>query len=137
MQVVVVAGQDRAREETMDYGRVVVVEDLGSVKLQPARPAIYDRDIGLRLLFEDPGSGVEHYLIRYPAGLQTCLHQHSSAHTVVVLEGRLEVNGRVVSPGTYCHFPAGEVMRHAPADGESCLLLFIFDGPVDVEPLEE
>lgn len=121
----------------MEYGNVVVVEDLRSAQLGSDRPSIYDRDIGSRLLYEDPASGAEHYLIRYPAGVRTKLHRHSSAHTVVVLEGRLEVNGRAVGPGAYCHFPAGEPMRHAPAGEDPCLLLFIFDGPVDAEPLED
>ena len=54
----------------------------------------------------------------------------------MVLDGRLEVNNQVVGPGAYCHFPPGETMRHAPADGDSCLFVIIFDGPVDVQPLD-
>jgi len=121
----------------MDYGRAVIVDGLGSVGLEASRSVIYDREIGLRLLFEDPGSGAEHYLIRYPAGLRTRRHRHSAAHTIVVLDGRLEVNGHLVGPGAYCHFPAGEAMRHAPADGAACLFVIIFDGPVDVQPLDD
>jgi quercetin dioxygenase-like cupin family protein len=121
----------------MDYGRAVIVDALRSVELGPARSVIYDREIGLRLLYEDPGSGAEHYLIRYPAGLRTRLHRHAAAHTIVVLDGRLEVNGQVIGPGAYCHVPAGEAMRHAPADGHGCLFFVVFGGPVDVEPLDE
>jgi len=51
---------------------------------------------------------------------------------MVVLEGSLVANGRVVGPSSYCHFPAGEVMTHAPAPGTSCLFVIIFDGPFDV-----
>jgi quercetin dioxygenase-like cupin family protein len=120
----------------MDYGRAVIVDSLRSVVLGPSQSVIYDREIGLRLLYQDPDSGTEHYLIRYPAGLKTRLHRHSAAHTIVVLEGRLEVNGQVVGPGAYCHFPPGEPMRHAPAEDGSCLFVIIFSGPVDVEPLE-
>ena len=121
----------------MDYGRAVIVDSLRSVALEPARSVIYDREISLRLLYEDPGSGAEHYLIRYPAGLLTRPHRHSAAHTIVVLDGRLQVNDQVVGPGSYCHFPPGEPMRHAPADGDSCLFVIVFSGPVDVEPLDE
>jgi quercetin dioxygenase-like cupin family protein len=121
----------------MEYGRAAIVDRLRSVELGPARSVIYDREIGLQLLYEDPDSGAEHYLIRYPAGLRTRLHCHTAAHTIVVLDGRLEVNGQVIGPGAYCHFPRGEAMRHAPADGDSCLFVIIFDGPVDVQPLEE
>jgi hypothetical protein len=54
----------------------------------------------------------------------------------VVLQGHLKVNDEVVGPGSYCHFPAGEAMRHAPAKNDPCLFVIIFDGPVDMQPLE-
>ncbi|HKF17568.1 MAG TPA: cupin domain-containing protein [Candidatus Dormibacteraeota bacterium] len=121
----------------MEYGRAVIIDGIGSTELDRSQSVIYDREIGLRLLYEDPDSGAEHYLIRYPAGLRTRLHRHTAAHTIVVLEGRLEVNDQVVGPGAYCHFPAGEAMRHAPAEGDSCLFVIIFSGPVDAWPIDE
>lgn len=121
----------------MPYGRAIIVEDPGSVDLEPSRPVIYDREIGLRLLYRDPSSRAEHYLVRYPAGLRTRLHRHSAAHTIVVLEGRLRVNERTVGPGGYCHLPAGEAMRHAPAEDAACTFVTIFHGPFDVEPLDD
>jgi quercetin dioxygenase-like cupin family protein len=113
------------------------VNDLASVELGSSRQPVYDRDFGLRLLHEDPKSGEEHYLIRYPAGLKARPHLHTAAHTIVVLEGRLDVNGTVIGPGSYCHFPPGEVMKHAPADGETCLFVILFHGPFDVFPVED
>ena len=116
---------------------MVIVEDLGSVEFEAARPVIYDRDIGLKLLYRDPGSGAEHYLVRYPAGLKARAHRHTAAQTIVVLEGRLEVNDDVIGPGSFCHFPPGAPMRHAPAGGGPCLFVTIFHGSFDVEPLDE
>jgi quercetin dioxygenase-like cupin family protein len=121
----------------MGYGHAVIVGELGALELEQRRLPIYDREIGLRLLYEDRGTGAEHYVVRYPAGLKTRLHRHTAAHTILVLEGRLGANGEVIGPGGYCHFPAGEPMRHEPADDEPCLFLTIFHGPFDVEPLEE
>ena len=114
----------------------VVVEDLRSVELGETNQPAYDRPFGIRLLHEDPVTGAEHYLIRYPAGLVARRHRHTAAHTVVVLEGRLEVDGRVVGPGSYVHFPAGDPMHHGPADGGSCLFVLMFDGPFDLEVLD-
>ena len=120
----------------MEPGRAVVVGDLSSAELRPSRIPVYDRDIGVRLLYENPDSGAEHYLIRYPAGITSKLHRHTAAHTIVLLQGRLDVNGEVIGPGSYCHFPAGEAMRHAPADDQPCLFVILFDAPFDVEALE-
>src|SRR5690242_13815928 len=104
----------------MEYGHAVIVDHLESVELRPSRLEIYDSDILVHTLLEDPKSGAEHYLIRYPAGLTTSLHTHTRAHTFVVLEGRLEVNGQVIGPNAYAHFPAGEPMVHTSSGGGSC-----------------
>jgi quercetin dioxygenase-like cupin family protein len=125
------AGQPAARD-----GASTVVETSDDVELPPSQPTIYDRPIGMRLLHQDPSSGEEHYLVRYPAGLGARRHRHTAAHTIVVLEGSLVVDGRVVGPGTYCHFPAGQPMHHAPTAEEPCLFLNIFHGPADVHPVE-
>lgn len=57
---------------------MTIVDQLESLELQPAEgpaAAVYDRPIGLRLLYKDAGSGEEHYLIRYPRGLKGRLHR--------------------------------------------------------------
>jgi quercetin dioxygenase-like cupin family protein len=87
----------------MEYGAAIIVGELRSPELRepsPAAGAVYDQPIGLRLLYEDPGSGEEHYLVRYPAGLKGHPHQHTAAHTIVVLEGQLDANGCVIGPGS-------------------------------------
>ena len=112
-----------------------ILDDLHDLELDSSQPVIYDRPIGLRTLHRDPASGVEHFLVRYPAGLVAQQHRHTAAHTIVVLDGRLAVNDQTVGPGGYCHFPAGEPMRHEPAGDGPCLFVVIFDGPFDVEPL--
>jgi quercetin dioxygenase-like cupin family protein len=118
------------------YGQAIVVDDLRSAELGRSQPVIYDREIGLRLLYQDPDSAAEHYLVRYPAGLKARLHRHTAAQTIVVLEGRLEVNDQVIGPGAYCHFPPGETMHHAPAENGSCLFVTVFHGSLDVEPID-
>lgn len=123
----------------VNYGAATIVDRLDSLELQPpdeAAAAVYDRAIGLRLLYEDPASGEEHYLVRYPAGVRGRPHRHSAAHTIVVLDDSLDANGRVIGPGSYAHFPAGEVMRHQATATGSCLFVLMFHGPFDVEVID-
>jgi quercetin dioxygenase-like cupin family protein len=122
------------------YGSATIVDELRSLELQEpgaAAAAIYDQPIGLRLLYQDPSSGEEHYLVRYPAGVRGRPHRHTVAHTIVVLEGRLDANGQTVGPGAYIHFPAGERMQHQATADEACLFVLLFHGPFDVEALSE
>ena len=124
----------------MGYGTAVIISELGSLELNPPSPgaaAIYDRPIGLRLLYSEPGGGEEHYVVRYPAGLKGRAHQHTAAHTIIVLDGELDANGRVIGPGSYAHFPAGEVMRHQAAGEGPCLFVLLFHGPFDVRLADE
>ncbi len=111
----------------------VLLDKLATQELRESRVEIYDRPIGVCLLYRNPNTGAEHYLIRYPAGLQARRHRHTAAHTFIVLEGKLEANGELLGPGSYAHFPAGTVMHHAPSGDEDCLFVAIFDGPQDVE----
>jgi len=120
----------------MRFGDARIVADLDTVETAPQKISVYDREIGVRLLYEDPVTGEEHYLIRYPAGLGAKAHRHTAAHTIIVLEGRLLVNEVVVGPGSYCHFSPGVTMFHAPADDGPVVFLNLFHGPSDVEPVE-
>ena len=126
--------KQQVQEEIKDALRGGEKVKLGALRFLMA--SVKNREIELRLLYEDPVSGAEHYLIRYPAGLKTKLHRHTASHTIVVLEGLLEVNGRVIGPCAYAHFPAGEPMVHAPAGGEPCTFIVIFNGPVDMSVVE-
>jgi quercetin dioxygenase-like cupin family protein len=119
------------------YGDATIFDDVTSVKMRRSEQPVYDREFELQLLYQDPLSGGEHYVVRYPSGLKAVPHRHSSAHTIIVLEGRMAVNETVVGPGAYCHFPAGEAMFHAPEGDEGCLFLLIFHGPFDVEAVPQ
>jgi quercetin dioxygenase-like cupin family protein len=124
----------------MAYGAAIIVDKLAALPLQepsPAAAAVYDQPIGLRLLYQEPHRGEEHYLTRYPAGLTGRPHRHTAAHTIVVLEGQLDANGQVIGPGSYAHFPAGQVMRHQAAGDAPCLFVLLFHGPFDVRLADE
>lgn len=114
----------------------VVHDGLASLETYERQLAVYDRPIALRVLHEDPVSGEEHHLVRYEAGTKARWHRHTAAHTIVVLEGRLRVNGHEIGPNAYCHYAAGEPMQHEPAGDGPCLFLNLFHGPSDVEALD-
>lgn len=123
--------------EAIEAARAAAVLDrLAGDDLTESQPEIYDRPIGLRLLSRDPRTGAEHYLVRYPAGVRCQRHTHSAAHTIVVIDGALEVDGELLPTGSYAHFPAGTPMRHQPAPGRDCLFVILFDGPFDVQQLD-
>jgi len=123
------------RDELESPRNAVFFDQLAGRELGEAQPEIYDRPIGLRLLYQDPRSGAEHYLVRYPAGLRARRHRHSAAHTIVVIEGVLRADDQVLRPGSYAHFPAETPMCHEPAPGHHCLFVILFDGPFDVHPV--
>jgi quercetin dioxygenase-like cupin family protein len=114
----------------------VLVDALRDLPLDERQLSVYDRPVGMRTLHEDPASGAEHLLVRYPQGMRAQRHRHTAAHTIVVLEGALEANGQLLGAGSYAHFPGGTVMHHAPAEGHGCLFVILFDGPADVESAE-
>ncbi len=88
----------------MKYASATIVDQLRSLELlEPgaAAAAIYDQPIALRLLYQDPTSGEEHYLVRYPAGMRGSPHRHTD-------------------------FPPGEPMRHQATVDEPCLFVLLF-----------
>jgi len=125
--------------ESTEYGNAVIIDEVTVLPVAPpgaSAAVVYDRPIGLRLLHEEPETGEEHYLVRYPAGAQCRLHEHSAAHTIIVLQGKLDANGQIIGPGAYAHFPARQPMRHQPAGDEDCLFVLLFHGPFDVRVIE-
>jgi len=114
----------------MNYG-TVVLEDLKQVTLEAVHPAWYPKPIARRVLSHNERTGARHILVRYPADLNAPAHHHNCDHTIVVVENDMIINGEVVGPGTYCHFPAGEVMLHTSTAERDCLFLIMFDGPAE------
>ncbi len=74
-------------------------------------------------LFEDPETGAEIRLVRYPAGVINPRHTHPCGHGMYVLEGKLVTHRGTFAPGAFVWFPEGEVMEHgASAEGDVTVL---------------
>jgi quercetin dioxygenase-like cupin family protein len=114
----------------------LIVRDLAALQLPPRKLEPYDRPIGLLSLHEDDDSGVEIYLVEYPAGMGATWHRHPSAHTMLVLRGELMVNGQVIGQGSLVRYDADTPMHHAPAGNGPCRFVIVFEGPSDVTVLE-
>jgi hypothetical protein len=70
----------------------------GARRTHDAAAAVYDQPIGIRLLFGDPNSGKEHYLIRYAPGVRGRAHRHTGTPWSSS-RGRLDLGDWVVGPG--------------------------------------
>ena len=74
-------------------------------------------------LMEDPETGMEIRLVRYPAGIVNPRHTHPCAHGMYVLEGTLVTHDGRYGAGHFVWFPEGLVMEHgASADGDVTVL---------------
>ena len=77
------------------------------------------RSLYRKNLIEDPDTGMEVRLVRYPAGVINVRHTHPCAHGMYVLEGMLVTNIGRHGPGCFVWFPEATVMEHgASADGD-------------------
>ena len=109
-----------------------LIPDVTSLPLSNSQPPIYDRPIELSPLRLDPVGAGEHYVIHYPTGLRTQRHLHTAAHSIVVLKGRLTVNGQLLESNGYAFLPGGQVHHHEPDEGAGCTFITFFHGAFDV-----
>ena len=83
-------------------------------------------------LIEDPDTGMEVRLVKYPAGIINPLHTHHCAHGMYVLEGTLATNAGNFTPGCFVWFPEGLDMEHGATAEADVTVLFITNKPFDI-----
>jgi quercetin dioxygenase-like cupin family protein len=88
-----------------------------------------------RNLIEDPETGVEIRIVRYPAGVVNSRHVHSCAHGMYVLEGTLVTQAGSFGPGNFIWFPAGLEMEHGVTAENDVVVLFITNRKFDIHHL--
>jgi quercetin dioxygenase-like cupin family protein len=115
----------------------VIHPDVTTIPLITTEQPAYDRPFELNLLYEDPRTGAEHYVVRYRPGTKARRHRHTSAHTIIVLDGHMMVDGQLLGPGGYARHPGDTTMLHEPATDEGCTFVLIFDAPFDLQLLDD
>ena len=115
----------------------VIHRDLKALALRTTEQPAYDQPFELQLLHQDERTGAEHYIVRYRRGTTARTHRHTAAHTIIVLDGHLLVDGELLGPGGYAHHPGDTTMLHEPAPGEACTFVLLFDAPFDLRLVDE
>lgn len=78
-----------------------------------------------KTLEHDPKTGMNVWMVRYPAGHTTSWHTHPCAHGIYVLDGTLKTNQGEFGPGTWVWFPEGGWMEHGATAKTDVTFLFI------------
>jgi quercetin dioxygenase-like cupin family protein len=86
-------------------------------------------------LIEDPETGSEIRIVRYPAGVINTRHIHTCAHGMYVLEGTLVTHAGEFGPGHFVWFPAGTEMEHGATAETDVTVLFITNRKFDIHYL--
>ena len=82
-------------------------------------------------LREDPKTGALELLARYPAGHVFAPHWHNANERIVMLEGKLSMDGEFLEPGGYAFLPAKQVQRMACVSTTRCAFYVYWDGKLD------
>ena len=85
-----------------------------------------------KLLLQDPDTGMEIRLLRYPAGYTTTWHTHHCGHGIYVLEGTLVTHAGSYGPGGFVWFPEGMRMEHGATAHTDVVVLFITNKKFDI-----
>ncbi len=81
-------------------------------------------------------------IVRFPPGMMSPLHSHSSSYSGVVMSENMvhssSADDKETLPiNSYWHQPAGEPHIDGCLSEEPCYLLVFMDGPVDMTPAEQ
>lgn len=106
--------------------------DTNALPWEPRPNEKLGRTLFRKNLVEDPDTGMEVRIVRYPAGVINVSHTHPCAHGMYVIEGVLQTHDGAFGPGNFVWFPEGEVMEHgATAEGD-VTVLFITNKPFEI-----
>ncbi len=94
-------------------------------------------DLPVKVLVDDPDTGMSVLKIVYEAGFTNTWHTHTCAHGMYVLDGVLQTHTGSYGPGSFVWFPEGEVMFHGATTDNDVTILFITNKPFDIHFQEQ
>ena len=86
-------------------------------------------------LLQDPDTGMEILVVRYPAGVTIPWHTHPCAHGMYILDGTLVTHAGSFGPGSFVWFPEGMEMSHGATAESDVTMLFITNKPMAINYL--
>ena len=92
----------------------------------PWTPMKYE-GVEMKVLLEDKETGLFTALVRFQPGSELPFHEHVDIEQTYVLEGSLEDDEGVATPGNFVWRPAGN--RHAARSPNGALVLSVFLKP--------
>jgi quercetin dioxygenase-like cupin family protein len=92
-----------------------------------------NHELPVKMLIDDPDTGMSVMKVKYEAGFTTTWHTHHCAHGMYVLEGILNTHKGTFGPGEFVWFPEGERMFHGATDENDVTYLFIVNKPFDIQ----
>lgn len=131
-------GQARpARTEEHMEGHAVIAIDTTTMPWEERYQEFLGKSNFRKQLLQDPDTGMEIKLLRYPAGFITTWHTHHCAHGMYVLEGTLVTHAGTFGPGGFVWFPEGMLMEHGATAETDVVMLFITNKRFDIHFLVE
>jgi quercetin dioxygenase-like cupin family protein len=73
----------------------------------------------------DKDTGMQVFMVKYPAGFINTWHTHPNAHGMYVIEGTLLTHQGEFGPGSWVWFPEGGWMQHGATAKSDVVILFI------------
>ena len=87
-------------------------------------------DVEAKMLSRDDADGSSTAVLRYPAGWSRSAPEHLTAHEeFLVLDGAIEINGRLYQKHSYAFLPAGFVRERARSTRGAVLLTMFYGEP--------
>jgi len=117
----------------MDETKKMIVSNSSMMPWEEVFNEKVGRSMLRKMLVQDPDTGMEIRIARYPAGWTTTWHFHHCSHGMYVIEGTLKTHDGCYGPGTMVWFPEGSLMEHGATTETDVTVMFITNKKFDIQ----